>query len=295
VARLIYEWRHLSSDDRDSLKTVARTLPAKSHKARGEGTTWATAKRDLTYLQALLRGVTSLAQSENGLAVRKEARREVKELVLAAAGSAEFVDYQSEQDWLATYGKPPEVGQWSRPWTTAADARLYYEEIGRVDAAVDAFQRERRRPTEDVERYRRMQVRERVIEDLLEHNLHELEGGLKLIRRQYPTAVGPIDLLARDPKGIFVVIELKRGRTSDRVIGQIARYITWVIRRLASGRNSGVRGIIVGKDFDRKFEAAAARLRVTSYTYEVFANFLKWPRRPSAGKVKGQGAQPKTH
>jgi RecB family endonuclease NucS len=77
-----------------------------------------------------------------------------------------------------------------------------------------------------------------------------------VVGRQYPTAVGTIDLLAKDAEGIYVVIELKRGRTSDRVIGQIARYLTWVAQRLGRGKESSVRGIIVGQDFDKHFDAA---------------------------------------
>jgi hypothetical protein len=52
--------------------------------------------------------------------------------------------------------------------------------------------------------------------------------------RQYPTPIGNIDLLAIDKKNKeFVVIELKKGRSSDAVIGQILRYMGWVKDKLA--------------------------------------------------------------
>jgi RecB family endonuclease NucS len=97
--------------------------------------------------------------------------------------------------------------------------------------------------------------------------------------------VGPIDLLAKDAEGIYVVIELKRGRTSDRVIGQIARYLTWVSQRLGRGKESSVRGIIVGQDFDKHFDAAFEQLkRVSAYMFDLkifFEHRLAAKERPS--------------
>jgi hypothetical protein len=42
---------------------------------------------------------------------------------------------------------------------------------------------------------------------------------------EYPTAVGPIDILAVDSSGGFVVCELKRARSPDHAIGQLSRYM----------------------------------------------------------------------
>ena len=122
---------------------------------------------------------------------------------------------------------------------------------------------------------------EKVLEDILEHHLDHLEQGLTLVERQYSTAVGPIDLLAKDSQGVYVVIELKRGRTGDKVVGQILRYLGWVTRRLCQGKNTRVRGIIVGKDFDDKFEAAVTRLKkqVSSYTFDLKVLFERWPQK----------------
>ena len=74
-------------------------------------------------------------------------------------------------------------------------------------------------------------VDEKILEDFLERHIKELEKGLRLIRRQrYPTISGPIDLLATDNKGRMVVIELKKNRVSDKVIGQVARYVSFLER-----------------------------------------------------------------
>ena len=51
--------------------------------------------------------------------------------------------------------------------------------------------------------------------------------------QQYDTDVGPIDILAFDTRSkSFVVIELKKGRPSDQVIGQVLRYMGWVKKNL---------------------------------------------------------------
>src|SRR5690606_18321364 len=65
---------------------------------------------------------------------------------------------------------------------------------------------------------------------------------------EYPTAVGPIDILAIDPTGAFVVFELKRATAPDRAIGQLARYMGWVKATIGVGRD--VRGVIVAKAID---------------------------------------------
>lgn len=63
-----------------------------------------------------------------------------------------------------------------------------------------------------------------------------LQEDGELIGQQYDTKeVGRIDLLCKNKKtGDFVVIELKKGRESDKVVGQTLRYIGWVKKNLAS-------------------------------------------------------------
>ena len=62
---------------------------------------------------------------------------------------------------------------------------------------------------------------------------------------EYPTAVGPIDILAVDGEERFVVFELKRGRSPDRAIGQLSRYMGWVTQTIGKGKQ--VKGVIVAK------------------------------------------------
>jgi len=51
-----------------------------------------------------------------------------------------------------------------------------------------------------------------------------LEEGLSLLRREYPTDLGPVDLLCRDPSGQVVAVEVKRRGEIDGV-EQLTRYL----------------------------------------------------------------------
>jgi hypothetical protein len=85
---------------------------------------------------------------------------------------------------------------------------------------------------------------------------------------EYPTAVGPIDILATDDSGAYVVFELKRARSPDYAIGQLSRYMGWVKHTIANGKT--VRGIVVAKDITDKLRYAAAVIpNVSLLEYEV--------------------------
>jgi RecB family endonuclease NucS len=51
-----------------------------------------------------------------------------------------------------------------------------------------------------------------------------LGEGYRLVRREYPTAIGPVDIMARDPDGTAVAIEIKRRGEIDGV-EQLTRYL----------------------------------------------------------------------
>lgn len=76
--------------------------------------------------------------------------------------------------------------------------------------------------------------------------------------QQYSTDMGPIDILAVEPKSnSFVVIELKKGLTSDRVVGQILRYMGWVKLNLCTN-GEDVKGLVVCSNPDAKLTCALA-------------------------------------
>ena len=70
-----------------------------------------------------------------------------------------------------------------------------------------------------------------------------IETGLTLIRREYPTAVGPVDLLCRDSSGQTVAIEIKRRGEIDGV-EQLTRYLECLHADTSLGK---IRGIFVAK------------------------------------------------
>jgi endonuclease len=59
---------------------------------------------------------------------------------------------------------------------------------------------------------------------LLAEQLHLLGDGWRLIRREYPTPIGPVDIMARDASGEHVAVEIKRRGEIDGV-EQLTRYL----------------------------------------------------------------------
>jgi Endonuclease NucS C-terminal domain len=85
---------------------------------------------------------------------------------------------------------------------------------------------------------------------------------------EFPTAVGPIDILAIDDAGAFVVFELKRGRSPDHAIGQLSRYMGWVKQTI--GKDKNVRGVIVAKTISDSLRYSVAVVPdVSLFEYEV--------------------------
>jgi hypothetical protein len=81
--------------------------------------------------------------------------------------------------------------------------------------------------------------------------------------------IGRIDILAKDTQsGNFVVIELKKGRESDQVIGQLLRYMGWIKENLCEP-NQEVKGYVVCKDIDERLRLAisivADKIKIKRY------------------------------
>lgn len=116
------------------------------------------------------------------------------------------------------------------------------------------------------------------LEDFIEKNWDKIDWGAPLQLysdgdqngRQYPAGTWSIDFLAVDQKTRdLVVLELKRGQTSDSTIGQVLRYMSWIREHLAQP-DQEVRGIIVASDIDEALQYAAKGLAgVEVMTYRV--------------------------
>lgn len=100
-----------------------------------------------------------------------------------------------------------------------------------------------------------------------------LKEGNEIIGQQYITPIGRIDLLARskDDKE-WLVIELKKGKSDDQVVGQVLRYVGWIQENEAR-KNQKVKGMIIAKEKSEKLLYAIKTLRnVSLMTYSVKFN-----------------------
>jgi restriction system protein len=91
---------------------------------------------------------------------------------------------------------------------------------------------------------------------VFKRKMHIYEDAQGINGQQYPTDIGPIDILAVEAdSNSFVVIELKKARTSDQVVGQILRYMGWVKKNLCKG-GQAVKGIVICRHSDEKLSYA---------------------------------------
>jgi restriction system protein len=120
---------------------------------------------------------------------------------------------------------------------------------------------------------------EKHLEDFLVQNWKSTELGKRydiyeedgeIAGQQYPSDTGPIDILAisKDKKELLVV-ELKKGRISDVVVGQVQRYMGYVKEELAEAGQT-VRGVIIAFEDDNKIRRAlSVTQNIDFYTYKI--------------------------
>lgn len=120
---------------------------------------------------------------------------------------------------------------------------------------------------------------EKHLEDFLVHNWSQTalgqhysiyEEDSELVGQQYPSDTGPIDILAiSKDKRTLLVVELKKGRASDTVVGQIQRYMGYVLEELAED-NQSVRGVIIALEDDVRIRRALkVAPNIDFYLYQV--------------------------
>ena len=130
-------------------------------------------------------------------------------------------------------------------------------------------------PVEDLAAF----VMEKHLEDFLVQNWAQTELGKEYevyqeegvgIGQQYPTDTGPLDILAiRKDKKVLLVVELKKGRASDAVVGQVLRYMGYVQEELAEEGQS-VKGAIIALEDDQRIRRAlSVTPSVVFYRYQI--------------------------
>ena len=126
---------------------------------------------------------------------------------------------------------------------------------------------------------------EKHLEDFLVHNWPHtvlgqdydiFEDDGELVGQQYPSDTGPIDILAisKDKKELLVV-ELKKGRACDVVVGQIQRYMGYVLEELAENDQT-VHGVIIALEDDLRLRRALkVATNIEFYRYQVSFKLFK--------------------
>jgi restriction system protein len=107
-----------------------------------------------------------------------------------------------------------------------------------------------------------------------EYDVYE-EGG-ELLGQQYETDTGKIDILAISKnRKQLLVLELKKGRASDVVVGQVLRYMGYVKDELAE-EGQTVQGVIIAHEDDQRIRRALAMVpSIAFYRYQVGFKLLK--------------------
>jgi len=82
------------------------------------------------------------------------------------------------------------------------------------------------------------------LQALLAADPTSMGDGLRLVRREYPTDIGPVDLLCRDADGVAVAVEVKRRGEIDGV-EQLTRYLDFLNR---DPMLRPVRGVFVAQE-----------------------------------------------
>ncbi|MDH2415396.1 endonuclease NucS [Nocardioides sp. CER19] len=100
---------------------------------------------------------------------------------------------------------------------------------------------------------------EKHLQELLADNPETLAPGLRLVRREFPTAIGPVDLMCRDAAGGSVAVEIKRRGEIDGV-EQLTRYLELLNR---DPLLAPVRGIFAAQEIKPQARVLAADRGIT--------------------------------
>jgi endonuclease len=114
---------------------------------------------------------------------------------------------------------------------------------------------------------------EKELQELLSERTDAIAAGLTLVRREYPTDIGPVDLLCKDADGVTVAVEIKRRGEIDGV-EQLTRYVEFLNR---DPLLAPVRGMFVAQEIKPQAKVLAADRRIACV--EVDYDDLK--NRPS--------------
>ncbi|WP_116952283.1 endonuclease NucS [Jiangella endophytica] len=102
---------------------------------------------------------------------------------------------------------------------------------------------------------------------LLAEQVETFGSGWRLVRREYPTPIGPVDLLCRDEQGVAVAIEVKRRGEIDGV-EQLTRYLDLLNR---DPLLAPVRGVFAAQEIKPQARTLAVDRGITCVTVDYDA------------------------
>lgn len=265
VRRLIELFRALNEDERkkyiESIKQLDRSLVKNRTRTKYDELYDASGKSiDCFTFGSIIKSHSS-KQGYYYVADEEKLKEELLE------SNSTFVEYTSELDWISYLGRYKEIS---------------LEEI--IDKYIDNNKSDIKSlnsilDIEVDEEHIRSRLLEKEVESHYENNLDEIDPNLEIVKkpyygRQFSTHIGPIDILCFDKtNNQYVVLELKRGKTSDETIGQILRYMGWVKENLSQGDT--VKGIVIGDSHDKKFDFALSGIQDDSVHTRL--RFFKHP------------------
>lgn len=129
---------------------------------------------------------------------------------------------------------------------------------------------------------------ERDLNAALRQNIAQLEPGLIIIDggRERAVASGRIDILAQDDQGNRVVIELKAVKAPRDAVAQILAYMGDIL----SEYGGGVRGILIGPEFDPRAVSAARMVPMLELKRYAFQFSFEKVGTPTAGMISSDCA-----
>lgn len=144
------------------------------------------------------------------------------------------------------------IGSATRQWRelNEKDVKLLLEEIELNDSKVIIV--DTILSTDEV-----TEIIEKDIENFLEAKSKILGDSLKLIKRQYDTPVGRIDMIFEDQNGKKIIVELKLNKIGRDAINQLRRYMNYIEKET----KKEVNGILVCKGIMPVFEEELKNLK----------------------------------
>jgi endonuclease len=112
------------------------------------------------------------------------------------------------------------------------------------------------------------------LQELLAERPDVLEDGLRLVRREWPTDVGPVDLMCRDTEDGWVAVEIKRVATIEAV-EQLTRYLGFI---RSDPARATCRGILAAQSIKPQAATLAAARGISCI--EVDLAVLRGEREP---------------